>query len=149
MFKKYTASLLSAAIVATSLTTAPARADSDVAKVLGGLVIIGALAKALDDKNDRNRHRSTGTIVKPHVSSRSRIHTQRTHRSHRGAKIANRRCLSQTWTHRGARQVYGARCLQGSVRAQLPQNCLRKNHTNNGPRHFYGRECLIQHGWRA
>jgi hypothetical protein len=143
MPRKFLATLLSAAIVATTATTAPARADEDVAKVLGGLLVLGVIAKAIDDRNDRKRRKATGHVAKPHVAPRPHVQPRR------HAKIASRQCLTETWTHRGPRQVYAARCLQSSVRAQLPHNCLRKNHNHSGPRYYYGRRCLQHYGWRA
>ena len=148
MFRRSIATLLSAALVATSVSTAPARADEDVAKVLGGLVVLGLIAKAIDDRNDRKRDvRHSGTIVHPPVVHRDpglRRHPIKRHR-----KIAPQRCLRETWTHRGTRTVYGARCMQRFSQAQLPHRCLRENQTRSGPRYFYTRNCLSQYGWKV
>lgn len=140
MTRKLIATVLSAALIATSFTTAPARADEDVAKVLGGLVVLGLIAKAIDDRNDRKR-KATGHVTYPPVA--------KPHRPHRPVKVAPRECLRETWTHRGYRDVYSARCLKRHSRVQLPQSCLRQNHTNSGPRFFYTPYCLRKQGWRV
>jgi len=121
MRRPFLASILSIALVATSFTAVPARADDDVLKTIAGLAAIGILVKVAKDKRDRDRR----------------------------TKVAPQRCVRDQWTHRGTRQVYGARCMQRHARAQLPQTCLRQNQTNSGPRYFYAPRCLRQQGWRA
>lgn len=150
MFRKSIASLLSAALIATSFTTVPARADEDVIKVLGGLVALGLIAKSIERNRDRDRdkRRKAGTIrpytAHPHVGTPGPKLRPR-----RLVKIAPERCLQNTWTHRGTRPVYAARCMKHYSRAQLPHNCLRENQTLSGPRYYYTPRCLQDHGWRT
>ncbi len=142
------ASILSIALVATSFTAAPARADEDVFKVIAGLVVIGALANAANKKRDRERARAAQ--VNRRVEHPTPLY-QKNRRATRidRARVAPQRCIREQWTHRGNRQVYGARCMQRHAQAQLPQTCLRQNQTNSGPRYFYAPRCLRQQGWRA
>jgi hypothetical protein len=148
------ASILSIALAATSFTAAPARADEDVFKVIAGLVVIGALANAANKKRDREKERARAA----QVSRKAQQHTPLYQKNRRAtridraidrARVAPQRCVREQWTHRGTREVYGARCMQRHARAQLPQTCLRQNQTNSGPRYFYAPRCLRQQGWRA
>ena len=142
MRKQFVATLVSAALAATSFTATPARADEDVLKVLGGLVVLGVIANQIDKRNDRKaaQQRARNTT----------IHTPRYAPSVKTSRIkrAPSRCVREQWTHRGIREVYGARCMQTHAKAQLPQACLRQNQTNSGPRYFYAPRCLRQNGWR-
>lgn len=151
MRRSFIASILSIALAATSFTTAPARADEDVFKVIAGLVVIGALANAANKSRDRQRERAAQvnrSVEQPAPYYQNKRKANRVKRINR-AKVAPQRCARDQWTHRGTRQVYGARCMQRHARAQLPQTCLRQNQTNSGPRYFYAPRCLRQQGWRA
>ena len=138
MKKQFAAIVMSATLAATSFTATPARADEDVFKVLGGLVVLGVIANQIEKRNERKaaqqRARSQAIHTPRHAPS---IKTSR-------IKRAPSRCVREQWTHRGIREVYGARCMQRHANAQLPQNCLRQNQTNSGPRYFYAPRCLRQ-----
>ncbi len=130
---------LSLTIFLTSLTatTAPARADEDVGKILAGLALLGIIAAVIDDDNEpvARTHRPHRPAVTPrHVQKR---------------KVAPARCLREQWTHRGVREVYAARCMRNVAKFAPPRNCLREARTNSGPRRFYTKRCLRKHGWRA
>lgn len=146
----FIASILSIALAATSVTATPARADEDVAKVIAGLALLGIIASA--SKKDR-RHDPAPVARRGHkdpapVIRRSPRHKDVSRDRRRAVKIAPRQCLRNQWTHRGERNVYSARCLQQSVRANLPQSCLREARGTKGPRYFYTQRCLKGHGWR-
>jgi hypothetical protein len=151
MFRRSIATLLSAALVATSVSTAPARADEDVIKVLGGLVALGIIAKAIDDRNDRKKRQRAATgKIQPYKVTRPHVGTIGPKlRPRRLVKIAPEQCLQNTWTHQGPRPVYAARCMKHYSRAQLPHSCLRENQTLSGPRYYYTPRCLHEHGWRT
>lgn len=144
MKRTLTAGLLSLSLAATSLTatTAPAQADEDVFKVIAGLVVLGAIANQVKKNKESNR-------VVTRNAGRGHGHGHVRKPVKRIRKVAPQRCVRETWTHRGQREVYGARCMQRHAQAQLPQNCLRQNKTNSGPRYFYGKRCLRNQGWRA
>ncbi|WP_299193622.1 hypothetical protein [uncultured Litoreibacter sp.] len=146
MKRTFLASILSVSLAATSLTatTAPAQADEDVLKVIAGLVVLGAIANQV---KQNKQSRQTVTRTYDSFGNGPRKHQ---HRSPvRQYKVAPQRCIRETWTHRGQREVYGARCMQRHANAQLPQKCLRQNKTNSGPRYFYAKRCLRNQGWRA
>lgn len=140
MTRQFLAALLSLSLGLTAMTTAPARADEDVAKVLAGLAVIGILSQVL--KNDDHDGR---------VVSRNPVGAPKVHRPHkpRRAKVAPRRCIREQWTHRGTRDVYGARCMKRHAKVSPPRNCLRRVETRNGVRKFYAPRCLRKNGWRA
>jgi len=139
MTRQFIAALLSLSLGLTAMTTAPARADEDVAKVLAGLAAIGILHQVLKNKK------------KPQVVTQGHHGGHKVHkpRKPRHAKVAPRRCVREQWTHRGVRDVYGARCMKRHAQYQPPRNCLRRVETRNGVRKFYAPRCLRKNGWRA
>lgn len=141
MTRQFIAALLSLSLGLTAMTTAPARADEDVAKILAGLAVIGILSQVLKNDDDRGRVVTRGYNEK-YNGSKSRKKRQK-------AKVAPRRCLQEQWTHRGNRDVYGARCMKRHAQAKPPSNCLRRVETRNGVRKFYAPNCLRKNGWRA
>ncbi|PTX57757.1 hypothetical protein C8N43_2428 [Litoreibacter ponti] len=138
MTRQFFAALLSLSIALTAVTTAPARADDDIAKVLAGLVALGIIAKVINDKDKDKR------VTRSHPQT----HVYKPHKPRR-AKVAPQRCLREQWTHRGVRNVYGARCMKRHAQHALPQNCKREVETRNGLRRFYAPNCLRRNGWRA
>lgn len=145
MIRTMIASALSAALLITPVAVTPAHADEDVLKVLGGIAALVILNDVVNDRQDRK-------VATRQATHRQSIHRQSTRRQvfrhKRHSRIAPRHCLRNVWTHRGTRQVYGARCMQRSVQFALPSNCLRSARFNNGPSRFYSQRCLRQNGWR-
>ena len=139
MIRKFFAITLSASLALSTLTVTPARADRDVAKVLGGVAALLLLNEALNNRND-------GRVVTRSTTNRG-VTVRRNNR--RVVKVAPQHCLRNQWTHRGQRQVYGARCLADNAQFAPPQECLRRANTNGGPRRFFTSACLRNHGWRA
>ena len=143
MKRAFIASVLSLSLAATTISVAPARANEDVLKVIAGLAVIGAIAKIHNDKKKQQVSRSHKQPVYQQPQRARKAHRPQGH-----AKVAPQQCLRSQWTHRGERQVYGARCIQQNARVTLPQNCLRQSSSNSGPRYFYTQRCLSNHGWR-
>jgi hypothetical protein len=142
MTKNLMAMVLSASLALTSITATPARADEDVGKVLAGiaaLVILGAAA-------NKQKHRNENKRASRHVPVETWAPAPKLRKQ---VKRAPQRCLRDQWTHRGNRQVYGARCMNRHSNAQLPNRCLRQADVNQGPRRFYTKRCLRKNGWRA
>jgi hypothetical protein len=131
----------------TSITTVPARADEDVGKVLAGIAALLVIGAAVN----KNKHRKENQQVTRRVHKDTWQPTAPKVKRHvpRRAKAAPQRCLRNQWTHRGNRQVYGARCMNRHAQAQLPLKCLRQADVNQGPRRFYTKRCLRNNGWRA
>ena len=137
MKRSLTAIFLALTMIITSISASatPARADEDVAKVLAGLALLGIIAAAVDDRNDRKAARNAQRHVTPKKIKRR--------------AVAPNRCLRDQWTHRGWRQVYGAGCMRHHAQIAPPRQCLREARSNSGPRRFYTPRCLQKHGWRA
>ncbi|RLJ51932.1 hypothetical protein BCF46_2157 [Litoreibacter meonggei] len=138
MTRQFIAALLSLSLGFSAMTTAPARADEDVVKIIAGLALLGILANAAK-KNDRQ-------VV---TQNQHRPHHVKPKRQRHDKKVAPRRCLREQWTHRGKREVYSARCMKNNARHALPRNCKRTIDTRNGVRKFYAPRCLRRNGWNA
>lgn len=123
---------LSIALGALSASAAPARADNaDAARLLGGLIALYAIGRALDQGASHARPRDGGG-----------------HGGH-GALVAPARCYIEGQDRNGYYRGYRANCMQRHVdrpRA-LPSSCLRNVHTPRGDRTIYGGRCLAQNGW--
>ena len=145
MSKKFLAMMLSVSLALTSVTVTPARADDDVGKVIAGLAALLAIGVVVN----KNKHRRENQRVtrQNHTDTWAPERKSRRHVKH--VKKAPQRCLRNQWTHRGNREVYGARCMQRHANAQLPNRCLRHADVNQGPRRFYTKRCLRKTGWRA
>ena len=139
MTRQFIAALLSLSLGFSAMTTAPARADEDVIKVIAGLALLGILVNAAN----KNKNREVAV-----EAPRRQRHTQRVPRRS-VEKVAPRRCLREQWTHRGVRNVYGARCMKNNARYALPRNCKRTIGARKGVRKFYARRCLRKIGGNA
>lgn len=130
-FKTAAAALLSFTIATTSFT-APAQANGeDVAKVLGGLLLLYGISRALE---------SDDVAVTRQVSPPPR-------RNHR---VIPQRCFREIRRTDGSlARGYGARCMQRHVSRPglLPARCIRREHTVRGQRNFFRPRCLRREGW--
>ncbi|EPX77781.1 hypothetical protein [Litoreibacter arenae] len=138
MTRQFIAALLSLSLGFSAMSTARARADEDVVKIIAGLALLGILANAA---KDRNREVVTQNQHRPRYSKPNRPRQTK--------KVAPRRCLREQWTHRGKRDVYGARCMENRAQHALPRNCKRQVETRRGVRNFYTPNCLRKNGWNA
>lgn len=152
MTKKILAMVLSTSLALTSITVTPARADDDVGKVLAGLAALLVIGAAVNKNKHRREQQETTRQTTTHTWSPQPKYKEPKHtkpKRHARTKAAPQRCLRNQWTHRGNRQVYGARCMNRHAEAQLPLRCLREAEVNQGPRRFYTKRCLRKNGWRA
>ena len=148
-----------------ALTPMPAAADtSDVAKVLGGLAVLGIIAKTVDDRRDRKkaaaaaqRRNAWRTIEN---SGRDgafrgelrRIDDKRKTKVNKAKKRAlPDRCARIAETGRRDRLVYLNRCLKRNYKHanRLPEFCKREIRTSRGLRTVYGAGCLRRDGWKV
>jgi hypothetical protein len=139
MTRQFIAALLSLSLGFSAMSTAPARADEDVVKVIAGLALLGILANAA--KNDRRE-----VVTQRRHNPR---HTKPTRQRQVKKKVAPRRCLREQWTHKGKLDVYGASCMKNNARHALPRNCQRTIGTRQGVKKFYTSSCLRKNGWNA
>lgn len=129
------------ALGAIGAGTAPAQADSrDAAAVLGGIIALYALGRALDNGGPRqvpsqNFHNPGHPAPPAHVPHHPR------------QRVAPAHCYREFQTNDGYFRGYSGRCLQRSVQVGLPDACAREYHTTRGPRLFFGGRCMAQNGW--
>lgn len=167
------ASIAAAALAATGIALAPvpaAAADGeDLAKIIAGLAVAGIIAKAIDDRKDRKRAKSTATANQfPRFGSIEdrdrRVIDGRIRRydedDYRGGPKFGRgykqqalpeQCLVTVETGRGDRLAYGAHCLDRLYRFadKLPRSCETVVRTPRGFRTVFGARCLARDGWRV
>ncbi len=162
--KLITATIASIAMAASLTAPATARADGDdIAKAIVGIAAIAIIAKAIDDRNDRDNFTTVGSRRLGSVNQfdgRSvidgrirRLDSRRGPKARRGYKkqALPRTCLRVVETSRGDRLVYGSRCLNRNFRfaAKLPGNCETAVRTRRGFRTVYGARCLRRDGWKV
>ncbi len=137
--KTATAGVLAFAIAVTSLgaSATPARANDDAAAIIGGIIALYAISRAIDIRND-NRSRAQAHTPPPRV-----------HNPPHRRLVAPQRCHRTYHTDNGIRRGYGYRCMQNHVArpARLPDQCIRRVHTDRGIRNFYAGRCLTRNGW--
>lgn len=128
------------ALGAVGASTAPARADSrDAAAVLGGIIALYALSRALDQGN--RGHVPSQNYFNP-------VHPPQVHVPHRpNQMVAPARCYREFQTRDGYFRGYSGPCLQRNVQVGLPDACARRYNTDRGPQLFFGGRCMAQHGW--
>lgn len=141
MTKKLMTLLLSASLAVTSITATPARANEDVGKVLAGIAALAIIGTAVN----KHKHRKEEKRVTRKAPSQNWAPVPQ----RRNVKRAPQKCLRNIWTHRGNREVFGARCMIQNSTAQLPSRCLRQVKVKQGPSQFYSKQCLRQNGWRT
>ncbi len=133
MKKGFIALALAASVALTGFAATPARADGeDIAKVLLGLVVIGAIANAID-KDDPAPEPVTRRDPRP---------------DHR---LLPRACLRPFETRHGTRYGFGERCIENRVgRINLPERCERRGENRRGRmRTFYAEHCMARRGYRV
>lgn len=120
----------------------PARADGrDAAAVLGGIIALYAIGRALDQRNDRDPP-SQYYLAPGHPAPQYHAPPRPQHR------VAPAHCYREFQTRNGYFRGYAGDCLQRSVRHGLPDACAREFRTNHGRRIFYGGRCMAQNGWQ-
>jgi hypothetical protein len=128
------------AIGALGASTAPAQADSrDAAAVIGGIIALYALSRALDRPDDRqqpSQHSFNPGRPQPYQAPAP---------SRR--MVAPDQCYREFQTRDGFFRGYAGDCLQRNVRHTLPDACAREFRTDRGRREFYGSRCMAQYGW--
>jgi hypothetical protein len=120
------------ALGAVGASTTQARADSgDAVRIIGGLVALYAIGRAIENSNREQPTRNYHTPTRPRQL------------------VAPARCFIEGQDRNGYYRGYVRRCMQNNAQhAQLlPSNCLRRVQTQRGERMIYGGRCLAQNGW--
>jgi len=143
--------ILAAGLIATA-PAAPARADAqEIAGVLAGVVTLGLIAKAINDRNERDRERAravqtTRTDAPRHDTWRP-LGTQ----GERKARNLPEWCRTDVGWGGPERDAYDRECLQQTFASadRLPRRCEWKTRTADGWRSVYGAECLSRAGFQT
>lgn len=177
--KTLTTFVLSAATaLSLAIAPAPAAADGeDVAKVLAGVAVLGILARAAENRKDREREaeavssdirlgsddwryggsgyyddRRSNRVIEGDLRPYGRDRWQGRETGFKKNNPLPDRCLLVLDTGRDRdRLVYGSRCLDRSYKFanKLPQSCERLVRTDRGVREVYGARCLARDGWKV
>jgi hypothetical protein len=121
------------ALGALGAGTTQARADGgDAARVIGGIIALYAIGRAIDQRNDR-RHPTQNYHAPPPPQQ----------------LVAPARCFIEGNDRGGYYRGYVRRCMQNNVAQphRLPNQCLTTVHTPRGARQIYAGRCLAQNGW--
>lgn len=140
MTKRFLATLLAATIAVTSVSTAPARADSgEIGRLLLGAGALFIIGSALSN-NNRQRDRDE-VVTRRRDEPRHRVQPRR--------KVVPSACLRVNRSDSGPRRYFGRRCLSNNMRQvnRLPNYCKRNIWTNRGQRTVFAARCLRKDGW--
>lgn len=143
MSRKFIGLVTAFSIAVTGLTAAPARAasDEDIAGILAGLVILGAVAAAV---NSKKRTREV-TVEQP------KPHRQTPRHNRRNARLLPAECLRIAWVDDTRMRYFAKRCLQRNYRHadSLPRYCRTRVETSRGRiAKGYNARCLRREGYR-
>jgi hypothetical protein len=145
MRKILTIPVLILALIFGGLSSAPARADHEIARALLGAAVVGLAVKAFNDQKKRERQKQAY-----HKRQKDAFHD------------VPKRCLRQRWTHGGWVTYADERCVdrfkhdrrhhdryvnRRHNRYEKPRECLRKRWTPRGWESFYAERCLERHGF--
>lgn len=98
MTRQFIAALLSLSLGFSAMTTAPARADEDVVKVIAGLALLGVIASAANDK--KHEKVTKQRVHKPHY-----VQPRRHRHAHRQERRARRHVQSFHTHERHGRRI--------------------------------------------
>lgn len=151
MFRKITTTIAAAAVALTSLSVAPARADSDdAARALAALLGLVVIGKIIHDSNDDDevvtRRRPADPVLRPHRRTvEPRPLPRRVHR-----KLLPQECFRSFDTRDGRVRMFGRKCLEKRYDRvdRLPRRCARQIETYRGTRVGYEARCLRRKGYR-
>ena len=111
MKRQIIAFITAGAIATTGIGAAPARADQndDWARMLMGMIVMGAMASATND----GRSRVTVTHGRNHYAPRHRVRDHRhRHRPHGRRHVQPpQQCIGQFWNQNGWTTFYRPRCM--------------------------------------
>lgn len=139
MHRKFIAFVLATSMAITGLSAVPARADSETARLLAGLALLGLIGAAIhDSQKDRAVTRSYSTLpARPLPNSVSRLNLPQN-------------CLRSRWVNGRQRNLFGAGCLKNNYAftRSLPSACQLGYWDGNRNRTGYEPVCLRERGYR-
>ncbi|MDC0659140.1 hypothetical protein N6L27_14135 [Leisingera sp. SS27] len=157
--RKFIALIVAAAIAITGFSAAPARADNDVAKILGGLALLGILGAAIKHSRDKDDHAVTRTYNPPqnHSHNRHRHQGRNRHGGHvKPLPQSVRRydlpahCVRYFPRYSSNYPLAAKGCLDRNYgyTHKLPQVCKVTFWNGKHNRTGYKPGCLKKHGYR-
>lgn len=143
--------LTGATIALSPVASAPAMAgdrNSDLAKILGGLAVLGIVGKVIDNANDDDDDDDRAEARPRDHDRKFRRHGRKRHGWHRRADLP-RRCLHRVETRHGPRRVFGKGCLRRNFDQvhRLPDRCETTVYAYGRDRGVYKARCLRRSGW--
>ena len=165
-YRQFIAAVITAAIVITGFSAAPARAgQNDLAKALAalaGLAVLGAVIKTVrdDDKKARPQRevRRTEPVHRFGLDERNPRHGRFEHREVKPRPLprrVHRKLLPQQCLHsvadKGRRlRVFGQRCLERHYMhvKKLPRKCERRYSFERATHRGYDARCLSGKGYK-
>lgn len=155
MSRKFIASIVMGALVAASLSAAPARADDrDTARAIAGIAALVLLGKAISDRNDdrRDQHSYHAKPQNQHGHGvRRPVRLDPKPLPQRVRKMTlPQRCLTTVQTRRDTLRYMNGRCLQNNYRwsESLPRACEIRVKGPRRVRTGYQAGCLKRNGYR-
>ena len=157
--RKFIALIVAVSIAITGFSAAPARADEDVAKILGGLALLGILGAAIKHSRDNDRDVTHNYSPPPHNHS----YGGPRHYSHNrpGGHVKPlpphvrrydlpSQCLTYFPRYSRKQALVGKGCLERSYgySKALPQSCRVTFWNGKRYRTGYKPDCLNSHGYR-
>ncbi|WP_293574100.1 hypothetical protein [Phaeobacter sp.] len=139
--RKFIALVVAAAIAITGFSTAPAKADEDVAKVLAGLAVLGIIGAIINDADDK-AHRP---VTRPYHPQRPKPLPPRIARYDLPAK-----CVRYFPRYSQSKTLIGRGCLRKNYgyEHKLPSACRVTFWNGKRNRTGYRPECLTNRGYR-
>ncbi|MFW8635878.1 hypothetical protein [Cribrihabitans pelagius] len=149
--RKFIALILAASIAITGFSSAPARADEDVAKVLAGLALLGIIGAVINDRKDDNHGVSRAYAAPPQHPHGGHGYRPKPLPDHFRKYDLPARCLRHFPAYSSRHALVGQACLDrhyGYKAKSLPQSC--RVTFWNGKRHKsgYKPQCLRGRGYR-
>ncbi|ATF19881.1 hypothetical protein [Phaeobacter gallaeciensis] len=139
--RKFITLIVAAAIAVTGFSTAPARADEDVAKVLAGLAVLGIIGAIVKNNRDDDRQQ----VTRPHRPHRPKPLPPRVARYDLPAQ-----CVRYFPRYSQSRTLMGRGCLrkQYGFEHKLPRACQVTFWNGKRNRVGYRPDCLKNRGYR-
>lgn len=155
MLRSFLVALASASIALSPIAATPARAaNDDLAKILGGLALLGVVGAVIESKRKDPPPvtRAPSHPVTPPRAGRDesqRAEERERDRRHGRAEQLPGQCRVLVPTRQGTTVLYDRPCLESRMRRadRLPRQCLAWSAGRRGGPGHYDAACLRRAGW--
>lgn len=147
MHRKFITLIVTAAIIVTAFSSAPARAGN-TERFLGGLAAIAILGAAIHHHEKKKERRARATVPQYH---QPKAHSVRPLPDRVAKYDLPRKCLKPMNGYPSNSPLLGPRCLERHYRhaAGLPQHCRISFWNGHKMRDAYEPRCLRRKGYRV